>query len=69
MILSNITLNNLKENFENFNKISNDNTTLILSGFYENDLGNINELLSNFGFVFSDYKTRNNWVASSYYHK
>ena len=51
MILSNITINNLKNNFENFNKISNDKTTLILSGFYENDLKNINELLSNFGFI------------------
>jgi len=69
MILSNITLNNLKDNFENFNKISNDKTTLILSGFYENDLENINEVLNNFGFIFSDYKTRNNWVASRYYHK
>ena len=69
IILSNITLNNLKDNFENFNKISNDKTTLILSGFYENDLKNINELLSNYGFIFSDYKSRNNWVASSYYHK
>ena len=69
MILSNITLNNLKDNFENFNKISNDKTTLILSGFYENDLENINEVLNNLGFIFSDYKTRNNWVASRYYHK
>ena len=68
MILSNITLNNLKNNFENFNKISNDKTTLILSGFYENDLENINEVLCNFGFIFSDYKSRNNWVASRYYH-
>ena len=69
MILSNITLNNLKENFGNFNKISNDNTALILSGFYEDDLENINEVLSNFGFIFSDYKTSNNWVASRYYYK
>ena len=53
MILSNITLNNLKDNFENFNKISNDKTTLILSGFYENDLENINEVLNNLGFIFS----------------
>tara|TARA_Y100000814_G_scaffold120368_1_gene86242 strand:- start:45 stop:878 length:834 start_codon:yes stop_codon:yes gene_type:complete len=69
MILSNITLNNLKNNFENFNKISNNKTTLILSGFYENDLENVNEVLNNYGFIFSDYKSRNNWVASRYYHK
>ena len=69
MILSNITLNNLKNNFENFNKISNNKTTLILSGFYENDLENVSEVLDNYGFIFSDYKSRNNWVASRYYHK
>ena len=28
-----------------FNKISNNKTTLILSGFYENDLENVNEVL------------------------
>ena len=32
-------------------------------------LENINEVLSNFGFIFSDYKTSNNWVASRYYCK
>ena len=69
MILSNITLNNLKGNFKNFKKISNNKTTLILSGFYENDLENISEVLDNYGFIFSDYKSRNNWVASRYYHK
>ena len=69
MILSNINLNNLKNNFENFNKISNNKTTLILSGFYQNDLENVNEVLNNYGFMFSDYKSRNNWVASRYYHK
>ena len=69
MILSNITLNNLKNNFENFYKISNNKTTLILSGFYENDLEDVNEVLDNYGFIFSDYKSRNNWVASRYYHK
>ena len=69
MILSNITLINLKNNFENFNKISNNKTTLILSGFYENDLENVSEVLDNYGFIFSDYKSRNNWVASRYYHK
>ena len=69
MILSNITLNNLKGNFKNFKKISNNKTTLILSGFYENDLENVTEELDYYGFIFSDYKSRNNWVASRYYHK
>ena len=68
MILSNITLNNLKNNFENFNKISNNKSILILSGFYKNDLEEVNEELNNFGFIFSDFKSRNNWVASRYYH-
>mgnify|MGYP001484636221 FL=1 len=68
-ILSNITLNNLKENFENFNKISNDKTILILSGFYKNDLEEVNKVINNLGFIFSDSKSRNNWVASRYYRK
>ena len=67
MILSNLTLNNLKNNFENFNNISNDKTTLVVSGFYKNDLDEVNEELNNFGFIFSDFKSRNNWVASRYY--
>ncbi len=69
MILSNITLNNLKENFENFNKISNEKTILILSGFYKNDLEEVNKVINNLGFIFSDSKRRNNWVASRYYRK
>ena len=67
IILSNITLNGLVENFENFNSISKANTILILSGFYKDDLNYISELLTKFKFEFTDYKMKNDWVAARYY--
>lgn len=67
IILSNITLNNLKSNFENFKKISNQSTILIISGFYKNDLDRVNLMLKKFEFELLDYKIKNNWVASRYY--
>lgn len=67
VILSNITLNKLKDNFENFKNISNRKTVMILSGFYENDLAIINKMLEKLNFKMFDYKVKNNWVASSYF--
>ena len=65
-ILSNITLNNLKDNFKNFKNLSEQNTILIISGFYEKDLKNVNQILENFGFELLEYKIKNRWVASNY---
>ena len=67
IILSNITINNLKSNFENFKKISNQNTILIISGFYKKDLYKVNQMLKKFEFRLSDFKTKNDWVASRYF--
>ena len=66
LILSNITLNILKENFENFKKFSCRQTNLILSGFYKNDLENVNEILDGLNFTNIDSKTKNNWIAARY---
>ena len=66
LILSNITLNNLKDNFKNFKNLAKQNTTLIISGFYEKDLKNVNQMLENFGFELLEYKIKNRWVASKY---
>ena len=65
-ILSNITLNNLKDNFKNFKNLAKQNTILIISGFYEKDLKNVNQMLENFGFELLEYKIKNRWVASKY---
>ena len=66
LILSNITLNILKENFENFKMFSSRQTNLILSGFYKNDLENVNEILDSLNFTNIDSKTKNNWIAARY---
>ena len=65
-ILSNITLNNLKDNFKNFKNLAKQNTILIISGFYEKDLENVNQMLENFGFDLLEYKIKNRWIASKY---
>ena len=65
-ILSNITLNNLKDNFKNFKNLAKQNTILIISGFYEKDLKNVNQMLENFGFDLLEYKIKNRWIASKY---
>jgi len=66
IVLSNITLNNLKNNFESFKNLSNQNSILIVSGFYKKDLKKVNQMLKNFGFELIDFKTKNNWIASRY---
>ena len=65
-ILSNITLNHLKDNFKNFKNLEKQNTILIISGFYEKDLKNVNQMLENFGFELLEYKIKNRWIASKY---
>ena len=67
LILSNITLNNLKDNFKNFKNLAKQNTILIISGFYKKNLKNVNQLLKNYGFELIEFKTKNRWVASKYY--
>ena len=66
LILSNITLNNLKDNFKNFKNLAKQNSILIVSGFYKKDLKNVNLMLKNFGFELLEFKTKNNWAASKY---
>jgi len=66
LILSNITLNNLKDNFKNFKNLAKQNSILIVSGFFKKDLKNVNLMLKNFGFELVEFKTNNNWAASKY---
>ena len=66
LILCNITLNHLIDNFNNFKKMSSNNTELIISGFYKDDLKKVNAELKKYNFDFMDYKEKNNWVSSRY---
>ena len=66
LILCNITLNHLIDNFNNFKKMSSNNTELIISGFYKDDLKKVNRELKKYNFDFMDYKEKNNWVSSKY---
>ena len=45
------------------------NEDITIASRWTNYLENVSEVLDNYGFIFSDYKSRNNWVASRYYHK
>lgn len=66
LILCNINLNHLIDNFQNFSKISIQNTHLIVSGFYKNDLDQVNAELKKNNFDFIDFIEKNNWVSSKY---
>lgn len=66
LILCNINLNHLIDNFKIFDKISIQNTQLIVSGFYKNDLDQVNAELKKNNFDFIDFIEKNNWVSSKY---
>ena len=58
--------NHHKDNLKYIENIAKQNTTLIISGFYEKELKNVNQMLENFGFELLEYKIKNRWVASKY---
>ena len=69
LILCNINLNHLVDNFKNFTTISKSNTVLIISGFYKEDLDFVNIKLKNLNFYFKDFKEKNNWVSARYIYR
>ena len=46
--------------------MSSNNTELIISGFYKDDLKKVNRELKKYNFDFMGYKEKNNWVSSKY---
>ena len=44
----------------------NDNSVLLLSGFYTEDFEAINECCENLGLAFESKKERNNWLSMKY---
>ena len=68
LILCNINLNLLISNFKNFSQISMQNTILIVSGFYRNDLDLVSIELKKKNFHILDFKEKNNWISAKYYY-
>ncbi len=68
LVLCNINLNLLISNFKNFAHISMQNTILIVSGFYRNDLDLVNIELKKNNFHILDFKEKNNWISAKYYY-
>ena len=66
LILSNMTYDKLSKNFKNFSTLINEGGELIISGFFENDLGLINDELIRNNFTFINSINKNKWVAARF---
>ena len=66
LILSNMTYDKLSKNFKNFSTLINEGGELIISGFFENDLGLINDELIRYNFTFLISINKNKWVAARF---
>ena len=66
LILSNMTYDKLSKNFKNFSTLINEGGELIISGFFENDLGLINDELISYNFIFINSINKNKWVAARF---
>lgn len=65
-ILANINRNVLLDEMPSYSNCLDTNGLIILSGFYETDLGIINKKASQFALKFLRYINTNNWCASVY---
>jgi len=66
IIFANINKNILLEDIPNYRKVLKNNGTLILSGFYKNDVYEIEKIALLNNFFQKNIKEKNNWVAISY---
>ena len=66
LILSNMTYDKLSKNFKNFSSLIKEGGELIISGFFENDLGSINDELIRYNFTFISSLSKNKWVAARF---
>lgn len=66
LILSNMTYDKLSKNFKNFSTLINEGGELIISGFFENDLGLINDELIGYNFSYVSSINKNKWVAARF---
>ena len=66
LIIANINRNILLGDLPAYSKALKKNGTLIMSGFYLNDLGVINKAAAAGGLQIYSHKEKNNWVAAAY---
>ena len=66
LILSNMTYDKLSKNFKNFSTLIDEGGELIISGFFENDLGSIIDELIRYNFTFINSINKNKWVAARF---
>lgn len=63
LFIANINRNILLNDMTSYVNCMNDNATLLLSGFYTEDIPAIQECCENLGLTYLSKKERNNWVA------
>lgn len=66
LILANIQRNVLLNDMPTYNKVLNEGGTLIMSGFYSEDLQAIKNKAESLGLQDAGYTQRNNWVAYAF---
>jgi ribosomal protein L11 methyltransferase len=66
VIIANINRNILLSDMKTYTDCLNENGTLLLSGFYQEDIPTINEEVIKYGLIFDQKIERNNWVALKY---
>jgi ribosomal protein L11 methyltransferase len=64
VVLANITRNVLLKDMRKYGALSNNNSTLLLSGFYLEDLEMITDEASKRGFSYIEHIIKNNWVSA-----
>ena len=64
IVLANINKNILLASMRQMSKILVSKGQLLMSGFYENDLGDIRESAKSAGLIYQNHKTENEWVAA-----
>jgi ribosomal protein L11 methyltransferase len=66
VIIANINRNILLNDMATYTKCLNDNGTLLLSGFYKEDIPTIDNEVSKHGLILKNTLERNNWVSLRY---
>lgn len=69
LILANIHKNVLLNDAEKYSEVLNPGGILIMSGFYESDLDELNHVAAGFELHYLQHQSRNKWVAASYQKK
>ncbi len=68
VVLANINKNILLSQMGYYKKVLKVNGTLLLSGFYENDLTDIKKSAQKEGLEYQNHKVRNNWTMARFIH-